>query len=106
MDSISTAIFFVSDQRSAVSGQPSAISSQRDNKITKGFFIAIRYTGFFTYSLLPTPYSLLPTPYSLLPTPYSLLPTPDSRLPTPDSLLPTPYSLAIALFPQVREFWF
>ncbi|NEO37508.1 MAG: hypothetical protein F6J90_14710 [Moorea sp. SIOASIH] len=34
----------------------------------------MRYTAFFSYSLLPTPYSLLPTPYSLLPTPYSLKP--------------------------------
>ncbi|NEO95652.1 MAG: hypothetical protein F6K56_37970, partial [Moorea sp. SIO3G5] len=35
--------------------------------ISTAFFLAIRYTGFFTSYLLPAPCSLLPAPCSLLP---------------------------------------
>ncbi|NEO80942.1 hypothetical protein [Moorena sp. SIO4G3] len=46
-------------------------------------FIAMRYTGFFAYCLLPLASCLLPLAYSLFPIPCSLLPTPYSLLPTP-----------------------
>ncbi|NEP47512.1 MAG: hypothetical protein F6K65_01150, partial [Moorea sp. SIO3C2] len=57
----------------------------------------MRYTLFFTSSLLPAPCSLLPAPCSLLPAPCSLLPAPCS-LKTRNLYLTIPRIAYSALF--------